>query len=85
MHHQVECVKYVNTFKKITFFEVLFVSALDSIGKLPLKNIALTLTHELGHAFGSPHDKETKCMSGGIYGMYLMHPNNMETDKVHLN
>ena len=73
--------KYVD--KKLVSLNVLFVSALDSTGPLRLKNIALTLTHELGHAFGSPHDKETKCMPGGIYGMYLMHPTNMETDKDH--
>ena len=33
---------------------------------------ALTLTHEIGHSFGSPHDSGS-CEGGGEGGHYLMH------------
>ncbi|KAK3597351.1 hypothetical protein CHS0354_034594 [Potamilus streckersoni] len=37
---------------------------------------ALTLTHELGHSFGSPHDvlSNPLCSPGSDYGNYIMYP-----------
>ena len=33
---------------------------------------ALTLSHEVGHSFGAPHDSG-ECVGGGEAGHYLMH------------
>lgn len=40
-------------------FNAVVVSQGNNGQKLPKEVVALTLTHELGHAFGSPHDDET--------------------------
>lgn len=44
-------------------FNSLLVSQANNGQKLPKEVVALTLTHELGHSFGSPHDDETEDIS----------------------
>ena len=61
----------------------MFVSSLDAAGQIPWESFSLTLIHELGHSFGAPHDNDTECMPGGIYGMYIMHPYDVQSIKVH--
>ena len=52
----------------------LIVTSGNYLVHLPWRTVALTLSHELGHSFGSQHDGAQECLPGGIYGMYLMHP-----------
>ena len=51
----------------------LIVTSGNYLVHLPWRTVALTLTHELGHSFGSQHDAGEECLPGGTYGMYLMH------------
>ena len=72
--------------KECRSLNTMFVSSLDAVGQVPWLSFSLTLTHELGHAFGARHDNDTKCMPGGMYGMYIMmHPFDVESVKVHSN
>ena len=51
----------------------LLLTARNFLVNIPWTTFALTLTHEIGHSFGSSHDKTPACQPGGEYGMYLMH------------
>ena len=57
-------------------FNTLLVSAKLHDEVLPDAVTSLTTAHELGHAFGSPHDEETDsdCSPGPPDGHYIMHP-----------
>ena len=77
------CQKRKRFKKQLLCLNSLFVSDKNSHGQLSSLDLALTLTHEIGHAFGAPHDNEAECVSGGIFGMYLMHPTNMVADRPH--
>lgn len=39
---------------------------------MPPKVSQLTLAHEIGHNFGSPHDFPADCRPGGLNGNYIM-------------
>lgn len=41
--------------------------------RVPPKVSELTLAHEIGHNFGSPHDFPTDCTPGGPQGNYIMY------------
>ncbi|XP_052767852.1 disintegrin and metalloproteinase domain-containing protein 10-like [Mya arenaria] len=51
--------------------------------KMPSYLTALTLIHEFGHNFGSPHDDVTdeECVPKSDYGNYLMYPYTSDADK----
>ena len=44
--------------------------------RVPIYKSALTLTHELGHSFGSPHDDtaDVSCVPNNDFGNYIMYP-----------
>ena len=53
-------------------------------GKIePTYGTALTLTHELGHSFGSPHDDANNiaCVPENEYGNYIMYPYTFDGSK----
>ncbi len=57
-------------------FNTLLVSSLNYGITIPRHVNALTLAHEIGHAFGAPHDEmdDQTCSPGGISGNFIMHP-----------
>ncbi|KAH9366509.1 disintegrin and metalloproteinase domain-containing protein 10-like [Haemaphysalis longicornis] len=43
-------------------------------GQVSLAVSEVTLAHEFGHSFGSPHDESRECAPGGARGNYIMYP-----------
>ena len=52
------------------------ITLFNSGERMPSYKSALTLTHELGHSFGSPHDlvSDVTCVPNGDFGNYIMYP-----------
>ena len=68
------CQKRFYSYKTRRSFNSLLLTPLNAGTVLPRRMFALTMAHELGHAFGSHHDDSTDemCSPGGVYGSYLM-------------
>ena len=64
-------------------FNTIMLSTNNHGETVPRKIASMTLTHEIGHAFGSAHDEvsDNKCAPGGKYGHYLMHADSTYTSK----
>ncbi|KAB7502289.1 Disintegrin and metalloproteinase domain-containing protein 10 [Armadillidium nasatum] len=48
------------------------ITFLNYNNRVPPKVSQLTLAHEIGHNFGSPHDYPERCKPGGLQGNYIM-------------
>ncbi|XP_050405995.2 disintegrin and metalloproteinase domain-containing protein 10 [Patella vulgata] len=61
---------------KYRSYNTALVTYLNYGSVIPSQKSALTLTHELGHSFGSSHDPSSNptCSPGGLYGSYIMDP-----------
>lgn len=70
------CQHRINTAGEIFSLNTMIVTSVNNGRTLLDPVIALTLTHELGHAFGSPHDPQDNglCSPGGSNGYFIMHP-----------
>ena len=75
------CQKRLRHGKVWNSYNVLLVSSLKGDRQFSRRAVARSLTHELGHAFGAPHDSKAECMLGGKYGVYLMHPSESSARK----
>ena len=62
-------------------YNCLLLTSRNYLASIPWRTVALTLTHEIGHSFGSRHDNSAYCMPGGKYGMYLMHASSTDYTK----
>ena len=64
-------------------FNTALVSMLNFGSMVPREVGALIVAHELGHNFGSKHDKteDAKCTPGGRQGHYIMYPYSTGGDK----
>nr|XP_006819415.1 PREDICTED: disintegrin and metalloproteinase domain-containing protein 10-like [Saccoglossus kowalevskii] len=50
--------------------------------RVPRKVTTISVMHELGHSFGSPHDPKNRvCSPGGEYGNYLMYSKSTDGSK----
>ena len=56
----------------------LFVTETSFEGQIIMRYVALTLMHELGHAFGSYHDNITRCMHYRGFGNFVMYSSNID-------
>ncbi|KAK4336683.1 hypothetical protein RND71_044109 [Anisodus tanguticus] len=53
--------------------------------RVPPKVSELTLAHEIGHNFGSPHDYPTECRPGGVTGNYIMYSSATSGERLNNN
>ena len=64
-----------------------FVTLFSRGQRMPSYKSALTLTHEFGHSFGSPHDKASDdiCVPKNSFGKYIMYPYAVDGSKPNHN
>ena len=57
-------------------FNTALVTTQNEGQRMPVYKSVITLTHEFGHNFGSPHDatSDISCTPGGEYGNFIMYP-----------
>ena len=51
----------------------LLVTEASNDGRLVMRYVALTLMHELGHAFGASHDEQKRCSNDRGFGNFIMY------------
>ena len=75
------CAKRVKRNNRLKSYNVLVISSVKSHVAYSKRGLAMTLVHELGHAFGASHDKTQECLPSGKYGVYVMHPDYSSENK----
>ncbi|XP_013789433.1 disintegrin and metalloproteinase domain-containing protein 10-like, partial [Limulus polyphemus] len=78
------CEPPVNINHNFRSYNTLIVTTKHNNRPSPKATTALTVTHEFGHSFGSPHDSTSnpKCSPGGVKGQFIMNPYSNDGSKV---